>query len=165
VRSHMPWASNNYYLNAGGVVSSGQVVAAMYQNMWAMLTGPAEQPLPPRVAGHYPGHGAHDVHLRPAEGHWTQHRWMHVFFDAEVDPASIEQPGAFALYDEDGTRIDMTVEGGHGWSRNWSHSTRLRLNQPLKPGHRYTAVLTPRVRDWNGRALTRPYVWEFVTAP
>ncbi len=165
VRSHMPWSANNYFLNAGGVVSSGRVVAAMYQNMWAQLTGPADQVLTPRVAGHYPSHGAHEVQLRPNDGGWTQHRWMHVFFDAEVDPQSIEQPGAFALYDEDGKRIDVTVEGGHGWSRFWSHSTRLRLNEVLRANHRYTAVLTPKVADWNGQPLARPYVWEFVTAP
>lgn len=164
VRAHMPWLANNYMLGAGGVISSGQNVASMYQNMWKLLTDPAHMPAP-RVAGHYPAHGQNDVLLRPGTGSWTEHRWMHVFFDAEVDPVSIEQPGAFALYDQNGERVDVTVQGGHGWSRFWSHSTRLRLNQNLTPGHRYTAVLTTKVKDWAGRPLARPYVWEFVAGP
>ena len=60
--------------------------------------------------------------------------------------------------------MPVTVQGGHGWSRHGSHSTRLRLEGPLKPNHRYTAVLTTRVRDAAGRPLERPYSWEFVTA-
>jgi hypothetical protein len=165
VRSHMPWSANNYYLNAGGVVSSGRVVAAMYQNMWERLLAGPQAPLVPRIAGHYPEHGQAGVVLEPAQGRsWTQHRWMHVFMDAEIDPAAIEAPGAFALYDEAGDRVPVTVQGGHGWSRHWSHSTRIRLDGPLKPDHRYTAVLTPKVKDWSGIPLARPYVWEFVTA-
>lgn len=163
VRAHMPWAAGHYFLDAGGVVSSGKVVAGMYRNMWQMLTAPAGAPAP-RIVGHYPVAGQYDVELRPGTGSWTAHRWMHVFLDAEIDPASIEQPGAFALYDEKNKRVPVTVQGGHGWSRYWSHSTRLRLDGPLKPGHRYTAVLTTKVRDAAGRALERPYSWEFVTA-
>lgn len=165
VRAHMPWASNNYYLNAGGVISSAQSVAGMYQNMWQRLIADPEVPLAPRIVGHYPAHGQTGVVLQPhANRHWTAHRWMHVFMDSEFDRHSIEAPGAFALYDEDGVRAPVTVQGGHGWSPDWSHSTRLRLDGPLKPNHRYTAVLTPKVKDWSGQALPRPYVWEFVTA-
>ena len=164
VRSHMPWASSNYYLNAGGVVSSAHVVAGMYQNMWAMLISGTPAPVAPRIVGHYPAHGQHDVQLRPAEGSWTQHRWMHLFLDGEIDPASIEQPGAFTLYDEKNKRVPLTVQGGHGWSRHWSHSTRIRLDAPLKPNQKYTAVLSTRVKDWAGRPLARPYRWDFVTA-
>lgn len=164
VRAHMPWASNNYYLGAGGVISSAQAVAGMYQNMWQRLIADPEVPLAPRIVGHYPAHGQTGVVLEPANGRgWTQHRWMHVFMDSEMDPLSIEQPGAFALYDQDGARVPVTVDGGHGWSKFWSHSTRLRLDAPLKSNHRYTAVLTPKVKDWNQQALPRPYVWEFVT--
>lgn len=162
VRAHMPWSSAHYFLEAGGVVSSAQVVAGMYGNMWQAL---AEPPRAPRVVGHYPAHGQHEVTLRPAEGSWTGHRWMHLFLDAEIDPASIEQPGAFVLYDEKKHKVPVTVQGGHGWSRHGSHSTRLRLDAPLKPNHRYTAVVGTKVRDWAGRPLAQPYRWEFVTAP
>lgn len=164
VRAHMPWASNNYFLSAGGAISSGQAVAGMYRHMWQMLIAAPAVPLAPQVVGHYPAHGQDGVRLRKGEGSWTAHRWMHVFFGAEVDPDSIEQPGAFCLFDEAGRRVDATVQGGHGWSRHWSHSTRLRLNEDLKPGHRYTAVLTTKVKDWSGRPLPRPYIWEFATA-
>lgn len=164
VRAHMPWASNNYYLSAGGVISSAQVVAGMYANMWQRLIADPTVPLAPHIIGHYPTHGQTGVVLQPHAGrHWTAHRWMHVFMDSEFDRRSIEAPGAFALYDEDGVRAPVTVQGGHGWSADWSHSTRLRLDGPLKPNHRYTAVLTPKVKDWNGQPLPRPYIWEFVT--
>lgn len=165
VRSHMPWSANNYFLSAGGVISSGRVVTAMYQNMWERLLAAPQTPLTPKIAGHYPEHGQTGVQLQPAQGRgWTQHRWIHVFMDAEIDPAAIETPGAFALYDEGGHRVPVTVQGGHGWSRHGSHSTRIRLDGPLKAGHRYTAILTPKVKDGLDRPLARPYVWEFVTA-
>ncbi len=165
VRAHMPWSSNNYYLSEGGVVSSGQVVAAMYRQMWDQLTGDAAAPRAPEVAGHYPRHGVVEVQLEPAAGRgWTEHRWLHVFFAGELDPDSIEQPGAFCLFDEQGRLVATTVQGGHGWSRHWSHSTRVRLDEPLLPNHRYTAVLTTKVRDYRGLALPRPYSWQFVTA-
>lgn len=164
VRAHMPWSSANYYLSAGGVVSSGEVVAGMYLNMWDQLTGAAERPRAPQVVGHYPRHGVVDVRLEPADGRsWTAHRWLHLFLDGELDPDSIEQPGAFCLFDEDGNQVVVTVQGGHGWSRHWSHSTRVRLDAPLKPDHRYTAVLTTKVKDAHGRPLQRPYSWSFST--
>lgn len=170
VRAHMPWASNNYYLNAGGVIPSGHVVAGMYQYMWKLLTAPADTPvvkavIPQEVIGHYPAHGQTGVRLLKDDGRgWTEHRWMHVFFASEIDPVSIEKPGAFCVFDEAGNRVKVTVQGGHGWSREWSHSTRIRLDQSLKPNHRYTAVVTPKVTDWNGQPLARPYSWQFVTA-
>ncbi len=165
VRAHMPWAAHNYYLADGGVVSSGQVVAGMYRQMWDQLTGDPARPQPAHVVGHYPRHGVVEVMLEPAAGRsWTQHRWLHVFFGNEVDPESIELPGAFCLFDEAGERVDVTVQGGHGWSRYGSHSTRVRLDVPLKPDHRYTAVLTTKIRDYKGQPLARPYSWQFVTA-
>lgn len=165
VRAQMPWASNNYYLTDGGVVSSGVVVAGMYRQMWDQLIGDPERPRASEVVGHFPRHGVVEVRLEPAgERSWTEHRWLHVFFGGEVDPDSIEQPGAFCLFDEDGAPVEATVIGGHGWSRNWSHSTRVRLDAPLMPGRRYTAVLTSKVRDYKGQPLPRPYSWQFVTA-
>lgn len=165
VRAQMPWASGNYFMSEGGVVSSAQVVTGMYLHMWDQLTGDAAQPMAPYVVGHYPRHGVVEVRLEPAgERSWTQHRWLHVFFGNEVDPDSIEQPGAFCLFDENGQPAAVTVQGGHGWSRSWSHSTRVRLDAPLKPDHRYTAVLTTKVKDYKGQPLARPYSWQFVTA-
>lgn len=165
VRTQMPWASANYYMAEGGVVSSAEVVAGMYRQMWDQLVGDPERPRPPQVVGHYPKHGVVAVRLEPAgERDWTRHRWIHVFFGGEIDPDSIEQPGAFCIFDENGESVAATVTGGHGWSRYWSHSTRVRLDAPLEPNHRYTAVLTTKVRDYAGRPLPRPYSWQFVTA-
>lgn len=165
VRAHMPWASGNYFMSEGGVISSGQVVAGMYRHMWDQLTGDGQAPMAPQVVGHYPRHGVFDVRLEPAgERSWTEHRWLHVFFGNDVDPDSIEQPGALCLFDEDGNPVPITVQGGHGWSRHWSHSTRVRLDAPLQAGRRYTAVLTTKVRDHAGMPLARPYSWQFVSA-
>lgn len=163
VRAHMPWASGNYYLSAGGTISSGHSVAGMYQQMWQMLTAAPQIPMAQSVVGHYPAHGQTGVRLRQG-GDWTQYRLLHMFFGSEVDPKSVEQPGAFCLFDESGKRVTVTVIGGHGWSRDWSHSSRVRLDEPLKKNHRYTAVLTTKVKDWDGKPLPRSYSWEFVTA-
>lgn len=166
VRAHMPYAANNYFLDAGGVVPSGRIVTGMYQYLWSMLVAPPRQTAASEVVGHYPWHGQTQVNLRPEDGSgWTAHRWMHVFFSAPLDPDSIEAPGSFRLVDAKGHAAPITVIGGHGWSRQWSHSARIRLDAPLKRNMRYTAVVTRNVKDWSGRKLARPYMWQFTTAP
>lgn len=164
IRLQMPWASSNYYTAPGGVAQSGYAVAGMYRQLWNLLTGDPAQPLPPTVIGSYPGHGAVDVRLEPAgDRSWSQHRWLHVFFSTSVDPASLELPGALCLFDERGARVAGVVEPGI-YQREFTHTAKLRLTQALQPGKRYTAVVTPKVRDYRGVPLERAYSFSFVTA-
>ena len=163
VRRQMPWAAANYYTAPGGVVQSGYAVAGMYRQLWDLLTGDPAQPLAPTVVGSYPGHGALDVQLDPAHDGWTQHRWLHVFFSTSMDAASLEQPGAICLFDPDGRRVGGVVEPG-SWSRDYAHAVKFRLAEALKPNARYTAVVTPKVKDYRGLALERPYSFSFTTA-
>lgn len=164
IRLQMPWASSNYYTAPGGVAQSGYAVAGMYRQLWDLLTGDPAKPLPPTVIATYPGHGAVDVRLEPAgDRSWTQHRWLHVFFSTSVDPASLERPGALCLFDEQGARVAGVVEPGI-YQREFTHTAKLRLTQALRPGTRYTGVVTTQVRDYRGVALARPYSFSFVTA-
>ena len=164
IRIQMPWASANYYTAPGGVVQSGYAVAGMYRQLWDLLTGDPVRPLPPTVIATYPGHGALDVRLEPAAGRsWSQHRWLHVFFSTSVDPVSLELPAAICLFDENGARVAGVVEPGI-YQREFTNTAKFRLEQALLPGKRYTAVVTPKVKDYRGIPLERAYSFSFVTA-
>lgn len=163
VRRQMPWASANYYTAPGGVVQSGYAVAGLYRQLWDLLTGDPTKPLPPAVIGSYPGHGALDVVLDPVRGGWRDHRWLHVFFSTSMDPDSLELPGAFCLYDADGRRVAGGVEAG-SYQREFANTVKFRLESALRPGERYTAVLTPKVRDYRGVPLERAYSFSFTMA-
>lgn len=163
VRRQMPWAAANYYTAPGGVVQSGYAVAGMYRQLWDLLTGDPVRPLAPAVVASYPGHGALDVVLEPAHEGWTQHRWLHIFFSSSMDAASLELPGAICLFDPEGRRVAGRVEAG-SWQRDYSHPAKFRLEQALRPGQRYTVVVTPKVKDWRGTPLARAHSFSFVTA-
>jgi len=163
VRRQMPWASANYYTAPGGVVQSGYAVAGMYRQLWDLLTGDPARPLPPNVVATYPGHGAVDVRLDAAQDSWTQNRWLHLFFSSSMDAASLEQPGAICLFDAEGRRVAGKIEPG-SWQRDYANAAKLRLPEALKPGQRYTAVVTTKARDWRGTPLEQPYSFSFTTA-
>lgn len=163
VRRQMPWASANYYTAPGGVVQSGYAVAGMYRQLWDLLTGDPATPLPANVIATYPGHGAVDVVLEPVRGGWRDHRWLHVFFASSMDPASLELPGAFCLFDPEGRRVAGLVEAG-SYQREFANTLKFRLETALRPGQRYTAVVTPKVKDYRGVALERAYSFSFTTA-
>jgi hypothetical protein len=163
MRRQMPWGAANYYTAPGGVVQSGYAVAGMYRQLWDLLTGDPALPLPPAVIGNYPGHGAVDVKLEPARESWTQHRWLHLFFSASMDPASLEAPGTICLFDEGGRRVKGVVEPG-SWQREFAHAVKFRLQETLLPGHRYTVVVTTRARDYRGVPLEHPHSFSFATA-
>lgn len=164
VRRQMPWASANYYTAPGGVVQSGYAVAGMYRQLWDLLAGDAAKPLPPAVIASYPGHGAPAAVLEPVRGGWSQHRWLHVFFSSNMDPDSLELPGAICLFDPEGRRVSGRVEAG-SYQREFANAVKFRLEQPLRPGARYTAVVTPKVRDWRGTPLVQAYSFSFNAAP
>lgn len=163
VRRQMPWASANYYTAPGGVVQSGYAVAGLYRQLWDLLTGDPAKPLPANVIASYPGHGAVDVVLEPVRGGWRDHRWLHVFFASSMDPASLELPGAFCLFDPEGRRVAGVVEAG-SYQREFANTLKFRLETALRPGQRYTAVVTPKVKDYRGVPLERPYSFSFTTA-
>lgn len=163
VRRQMPWASANYYTAPGGVVQSGYAVAGLYRQLWDLLTGDPATPLPANVIASYPGHGAVDVVLEPVRGGWRDHRWLHVFFASSMDPASLELPGAFCLFDPEGRRVAGVVEAG-SYQREFANTLKFRLETALRPGQRYTAVVTPKVKDYRGVPLERPYSFSFTTA-
>ncbi len=163
MRLQMPWAAANYYTAPGGVVQSGYAVSGMYRQLWDLLTGDPAKPLPPTVIGSYPGHGALNVVMEPARESWTENRWLHVFFSSSMDPASLELPGTFCLFDEKGRRVKGVVEAG-SWQREYANAVKLRLQEPLRPNERYTAVVTTKAKDYRGVALERPYSFSFVTA-
>lgn len=164
MRAQLPWAAANYYTAPGGVVQSGYAVAGMYRQLWDLLTGDPAKPLPPAVIGSYPGHGALNVVMEPARESWTENRWLHAFFSTSMDPASLELPGTFCLFDEKGRRVKGVVEAG-SWQREYANAVKLRLQEPLRPNERYTAVVTTKAKDYRGVALERPYSFSFVTGP
>lgn len=165
IRNQMPWLAANYYTSAGGVVQSGYAVAGMYRQLWDLLTGDPAKPLPPLVVGGYPGPGAVDVRLEtPRAGEsWQARRWIHIFFSTSMDPDSYLLPSALCLFDEAGNRVAVTIEPG-SWRRDYSHAVKLRLSSALQPGKRYTVVVTPKIKDYRGVPLARPYSYSFVTA-
>ena len=163
VRRQMPWAAANYYTAPGGVVHSGYAVAGMYDQLWDLLIGDAAKPLAPMVVASFPRHGAVDVVLEREFGGWTQHRWLHVFFSSSMDPDSLELPGAICLFDAKGRRVAGQAVAG-SWQREFSHPVKFRLLETLRPGERYTVVVTTKAKDWRGTPLDQPYSFSFTTA-
>lgn len=49
------------------------------------------------------------------------------------------------------------------YQRDFNHTFKFFPDEDLLPGHRYTAVVTPALRDHAGRQMARPLSWSFVT--
>ncbi|WP_154662452.1 Ig-like domain-containing protein [Solimonas flava] len=156
VRSAMPWASANYYMNSGGVVDTAQAIAALYEHLWAKLLG---EPLPIAVAGVHPRNGEAGVPYRAgaAEG------YIRAFTAQSAPESAVERAGVICLFDEDGRRVEgQTISGIY--DPDWGHVINFTPAADLAPDHRYTVVVTDRLVDQLGQVPRSAYAWSFRTA-
>ncbi|WP_020648018.1 Ig-like domain-containing protein [Solimonas variicoloris] len=156
VRSAMPWASANYYLNSGGVVDTAQAIAALYEHLWAKLLG---EPLPIAVAGVHPRNGEAGVPYRAgaAEG------YIRAFTTQSAPESAVERAGVICLFDEDGRRVEGETISGL-YDPDWGHVINFTPAADLAPDQRYTVVVTDRLVDQLGRVPRSAYAWSFRTA-
>ena len=171
VKTTMPWSSANMFAAPGGVFFNGRAIAAYYESLWHRLaTG---TPAPLRVAATNPVHGTTGVTTDfqpaqtapgPRDGGSTKR--ILAAFSSAIRPETVT-PETFRLYDEAGEPVvpapGFPRMGPYGPDAG-EHTMLFYPAEDLQPCTRYTAELTPGIRDWTGQKLDRPARWSFETA-
>lgn len=172
LRATMPWLVANYMAGPGGVVDSGYMVSAMYQQWWELIT--AENPAQirtPFVGGVYPKNAARDVPLNlrddrtgldPAGTDGRDRFRVVAVMGRNVLPTSANEKTVL-MFDEAGKAVPGNVSVGI-YNRDFTHLVRFAPRTPLKAGHTYTMVLTTGLKDVDGQPLAKAYSWRFQTA-
>lgn len=170
VKATMPRSSAAYLDGAGGVLDTAEGIAGYYENLWRKLTEPGHPA--PRVVSVNPEPGTRDVKLdwlpvRAApgpNGGGARDRIIAVLANS-LDPATVTAR-SFLLLDED----DAPVPPAAGFPRpgpygagDGTHSMMFYPAADLAPCTRYTAVVTPDLRDHAGEGLRKTYSWSFTT--
>lgn len=164
VRQQMPFGAGHYFTGSGGVIDTGHMIAALYEQLWDKLQQGVAESRPPRLAGLHPENGERDVPVgRSAD------RYLRAYLSSAVHWAAVpetERAGVLVLFDEAGNVVptDTMDMQARLYQGGGSHGLGVRIRETLLPDHEYTAVLTTRARDERGKALGEPFVWSFRTA-
>ena len=171
VKLTMPWSSAHMFTAPGGVFFSARAIAAYYESVWhTLLTG---EPAPLRVGNVAPAHGTVGVttdfqpaQVSPGPRDGGAGKRIVATFSAALDPATVT-PDTVRLLDEDGDLVapmpGFPRMGPYG-PDDGEHTLMLYPADDLAPCTRYTAEITPGLRDWFGEKLERPVRWSFETA-
>lgn len=158
IKNQLPWLANNYFAGPGGVVDSGTMVSAMYQQWWEELVEDANNPVTtPFVAGVHPKNGARNVSRKRGSAGLN----IAAFTGRNVKPSSVTQQ-SFVLLDEAGARVPGEIIIGI-YNRDFTHLMRFVPKDDLKPNHTYTVVLASSIKDMRNRPLSKAYSWRFMT--
>ncbi len=158
IKNQLPWLANNYFTGPGGVVDSGTMVSAMYQQWWEELIEDANNPVTtPFIAGVHPRNGARNVsRLKTSAG-----LNIAAFTGRNVKPSSVS-PQTFVLLDEDGNRVPGETKVGI-YNPDFTHLMRFFPKDDLKPNHTYTVIVSAAVQDTRDRKLGKAHTWRFMT--
>lgn len=170
VKATMPRSSAAYLDGAGGVLDTAEGIAGYYENLWRKLTGTGHPA--PRVVSVNPEPGTRDVKLEwlpvraaPGPGGGGARDRIIAVLANSLDPATVG-PGSFLLLGDD----DVPVAPAAGFPRpgpygagDGTHSMMFYPAADLAPCTRYTAVVTPGLRDHAGAGLRKAYSWSFTT--
>lgn len=161
VRQQMPWTSGHYFIGSGGVLHTGRMIAGYYLHLWDKLQSGVVDARGPLVVGVHPDNGERGVPI-----HDSPDRYVRVFISSEVNrPSVAEQPGAIALFDEDGQRVEVNLREARSlYQGDGTHGIGFEIVGNLRPNHEYTAVLTTKARDGRNKQVLEPYIWSFRTA-
>jgi len=172
VRADMPWSTEHFVTEPGGVEYTARAIAGHYEALWHKLTEPAH-PAPRPVAVHPKPNARGVPHVwqppRTSPGPHSgggEQRVLAVLSNA-VDSASVG-PGTFRLLAADGTDVpplpSFPKAGPYGADQG-THTLLFYPATNLEPCARYTAVLTTGLRDRTGAPLEREHRWSFTTRP
>lgn len=172
VKATMPRSSAAYLTGAGGILDTAEAIGGYYDNVWRKLVGDGHPA--PKVVGVNPEPGTTGVKtawqpVRAApgpNGGGAKDRIIAVLANS-LDVSTIT-PEHVALLDEQGEPVPPAPgfprPGPYG-AGDGTHSLMLHPAGDLRPCTRYTAVITPGLRDHAGGRLARPYRWSFTTEP
>jgi len=139
-RKIVAWLHGNYFAGPGGVVDSGYMVAGMYEQWWQMLTTKADNDIfSAQIAGVYPKNGARNLSANIQQDDFR----IYAVMGRTVQPSSVNTQ-TVKMFNEKGI-------------------IRLEPETDLLPGHTYTTVISTGVKDKQGRAQKKAYIWRFET--
>ncbi len=158
IRNTMPWLHGNYFAGPGGVVDSGYMVAGMYEQWWQMLITKADNDIfSPQVAGVYPKNGARNLPTNIQQDNFR----IYAVMGRNVQPSSVNTQ-TVKMFNEKGKPVAGKPSVGI-YDREHTHLIRFEPETNLLPGHTYTVVISTGVKDKQGRALKKAYIWRFET--
>lgn len=158
IRNTMPWLYGNYFAGSGGVVDSGYMVAGMYEQWWQMLVTQNDSDIfSPQVAGVYPKNGARNLPVQIKQDNFR----IYAVMGRNVQPASVNAQ-TVKMFDEKGRPVTGKPSVGI-YDKEHTHLIRFEPDADLLPNHTYTMILTTGVKDKQGRALKKSYIWRFET--
>jgi hypothetical protein len=134
------------------------MVSGMYEQWWQMLTSQGTgDVLAPQIAGVYPKNGARDIPFQIKQDNFR----IYAVMGRNVKPASVNTQ-TVKLMDEQGNQVPGKPSVGI-YDKEHTHLIRFQPNADLMAGHTYTMVIGTGVKDKQGRALRKAYVWRFET--
>lgn len=158
IRITMPWLRGNYFAGPGGVVDSGYMVTGMYEQWWQMLVAQADGHIfSPQIAGVYPKNGARNLPTQIKQDNFR----IYAVMGRNVQPASVNTQ-TVKMFNEKGKPVAGKPSVGI-YDREHTHLIRFEPDTDLIPGHTYTMLISTGVKDKQGRALKKAYVWRFET--
>lgn len=158
IRNTMPWLHGNYFAGPGGVVDSGYMVAGMYEQWWQMLVAQADGDIfAPQVAGVYPKNGSRNLPIQIKQDNFR----IYAVMGRNVQPSSVNSQ-TVKMHDEKGRPVSGKPSVGI-YDKEHTHLIRFEPDADLLPNHTYTMVIGTGVKDKQGRALKKSYVWRFET--
>ncbi|HVE69405.1 MAG TPA: Ig-like domain-containing protein [Solirubrobacteraceae bacterium] len=172
VKDTMPRSAATYLSDSGGVLDTAEGIAGYYQAAWRKLVDGSHPA--PRVVAVHPERNEEGVPFRwlpvrssPGPGGGGAETRLIAVLSNALHNSPLD-PDAFQLLDAHGRRVPVAPgfprPGPYG-NGEGTHSMMLYPGVDLEPCHRYTAVVTERVRDHAGAALREPVTWSFVTRP
>ncbi len=170
VKTTMPRSSSAYLTGSGGVLDTAEGIGGYYDNVWRKLTAGTHPA--PKVVSVNPEPDTKDVKLdwlpvrsSPGpNGGGAKDRIIAVLANS-LDTATIT-PDTFVLLDDEGERVPPAAgfpQPGPYGGGDGTHSMMFYPAVDLAPCTRYTAVVTPGLRDHAGGRLAKPYAWRFTT--